>query len=442
MKINILYTFKRLFILSLIWIIIEGIFRKWLFPNLTGPIFYIKYILLLLCYITLLTSNLKIPPPRQLYHFLISTFVIICFFGLFNNRNNNPIIVGLIGLIVHLMFLPIIHLNQYLFDSLAKIQKLGKILVYLSFPICILGAIQFYLPVDHPLNGFANEEQLIARAAGYTRISSIFSFMKIYNAYLLFNITFLTGILLNKLLKNEPILLYVISLILLIVNMFMTGSRLPIILMVINIVLISMFSFISYSSLRKTVFVTFIFGAITISTLYLTTNFVKDPIDAAVGRFEKAESRHRSESTGFTDVQLRIEDRLDIFKFAQEAGFFGYGIGMTYQGSKSIIKNPIPFYFEEEGERLVLELGIIGGLIIIAMRLTIFIFAFGILRWCKTVEIKLILLSLLLLIIPPILTIQMTTFSYMENFFYYFTIGLIIALYKIHLKEKELEYTK
>tara|TARA_R110000782_G_scaffold118028_2_gene208454 strand:- start:31191 stop:32150 length:960 start_codon:yes stop_codon:yes gene_type:complete len=312
---------------------------------------------------------------------------------------------------------------------------LAKIIAFISFPIGILGAIQYYLPVDHILNGFTNDDQLIARAAGFTRVSSIFSFMKIYNAYLLFSITFLMGIMLIKLLRNEKIILYIAAMLILIINMFMTASRLPIMLMGINIFLFGCYVFLNFVNLRKTVSIVFTLGFILALTLYSTTNLFKNPVDSTINRFERAESKHRGESTGFTDVQLRLQDRVDIFKFSDNAGWLGYGIGMTYQGAQSIIKNPIPFYFEEEGERLVLEFGIIGGIIVVLMRLFIFIFSLNILKWCKNIEIKILLTSLIFLIVPPVLTIQMTTFSYMENFFYYFTIGLIFALYKIQQKE-------
>lgn len=435
MKINLGSNFRKMFITSLIWLLLEGIFRKWFFYSLAGPLFYIKYILFGLTYILYFLNYFSLPSITKIYQYFILMFVLICCFGLLHNKLNNSILVGIIGIIVHLLFIPIIHLNQFLFINLNSINVFSKVLAYISIPICILGMIQFYLPVDHILNGFTNEDQLISRVATFTRISSIFSFVKIYNAYLLFSITFLGVVLLNKLLKNERIIIYVVSIILLIINMFMTGSRLPLMLAGFNFAIIGLYAFLNFNTLRKTVFVTFLFGTISVVFLYFTTTLVSDPIDATIWRFEKAESRHRTESTGYTDLQLRMEERLDIFKYSDEASWFGYGIGMTYQGAKSFIKNPIPFYFEEEGERIVLELGLIGGIIILLMRLAFFIFAFGFLKNCKSVEIKLFLLALTLLITPPLLTIQMTTFSYLENFFYYFSFGLIIALYKIYTNE-------
>ena len=424
----------------MLWLLLDGILRKWFLFQFAGPLFYVKYILFGLSYASFILSKNSIPKVRYTYQYFIILFILICFLGALNNRLENPSIVGIVGLIVHLYFMPIIHLNQFLFKNLKAIDILSKVITYLSIPICILGMIQFYLPTDHIINGFTNEEQLITRVGDFTRISSVFSFVKIYNAYLLFCITFLTVVILNKLLQNKKSILLNIILILLIINMFMTGSRLPLVLMFMNLFIIGSYVLISFPTLRKTISVVTILAGIVITTLYLTTNLVADPIDATIGRFEQAESRHKTESTGYTDVQLRMTDRLDIFKFSETAGFLGYGIGMTYQGNAAAIKNSIPFYFEEEGERIVLELGIIGGLILLIMRLSILFFAFKVLKWCKSVEIKLLLLGLIVYIIPPVLTIKMTTYNYLENFFYYFAIGLIISLYKIYqnkIQEKQ-----
>ncbi len=435
MKINLQNSFTKLFVISLFWLLLEGVLRKWIFFNIAGPLFYVKYLLFSFLYLTFLFTKqpfLKLKHPYQIF---ILLFVISCLISFLITKTNNPIIVGIIGLVIHLLFLPLIHLTQYFFKNINHINKFIKIFTILTIPICILGMIQFYLPTDHPINGFVNEEQLTARVGGFTRISSVFPFVKLYNAYLLFGVTLLTGVILNRLLKNKSILFEIISLFLMIANTFMSGSRLPIGLMLFNLSFIGIYVFINFSNLRKTVVVTFLVGIIGLSLLYATTDLLKDPVDASISRFEKVESRHRTESTGYTDVQLRIEDRLDIFKFSDKAGWFGYGIGMAYQGSQGFIKNPIPFYFEEEGERIVLELGIIGGVAVILMRLAFFIFSLQILRWCKSVEIKLLILPLLLYLLPSIFTLQNITYSYLENFIYYFAVGLIIALYKIQQKK-------
>ena len=265
MKLNSHKAFNWFYILSLIWIITDGIPRKWFLYELAGVLFFVKYILFSTTYLLLFIASFNIPRPKYSYQFFLSLFILVCFLGLFTNKLNNPLTVSLIGLVIHLAFLPLIHINQFFFNSIDKILKLAKIIALISIPIGILGAIQYYLPVDHPLNGLANDEQLISRADGFTRISSIFSFLKIYNAYLLFCTTFLLGVILIKILRNESVLLYTISIIVLIANMFMTASRLPIILMGINIALFVTYVFFNFSNLRKTITVFFLSGIVCFS---------------------------------------------------------------------------------------------------------------------------------------------------------------------------------
>jgi len=431
LNINLHTTLRNIFILSLIWILIEGVFRKWFFLSLSGALFNVKYVLFFLCYLVFLMGKLPGIRVQYAYQFLILIYVSWCLLGILNNRLDNQMLVGIIGLVTHIFFIPLIHMTQFLFKSRDVIHSFIKILVYTSFPICILGMVQFYLPTDDLLNGFVNQDQLINRVGEFTRISSVFSFVKIYNVYLLFVITLLTSSILYRILRGEKIFIYTISLLLLIVNMFMTGSRLPIILMLFNIIVFGGYILFNFIQLRKTVIIVFSAGIIAIYSLYFTTNLVKDPIDAVIKRSEIAELRHRTDADGFMDIRLRLKDKLDIFKFRNEAGLFGYGIGTSYQGTEGLISNPIPFYFEEEGERLVLELGIVGGVIILLLRFFIFLFSIRLLINCKSHGLKLILFSLSIYLIPHIMALQLTVYNYLDNFIYWFTFGLIIALSKI-----------
>lgn len=79
MKINLQNNFKWLFIISMIWLLLEGIFRKWFFLNLSGPLFYIKYILFGFTYTSYLLSNnysTKIVHTKQ--HKIGSWYFILC----------------------------------------------------------------------------------------------------------------------------------------------------------------------------------------------------------------------------------------------------------------------------------------------------------------------------------------------------------------------------
>ncbi len=79
MKINLQNNFKWLFIISMIWLLLEGIFRKRLFLSLSGSLFYVKYVLFGLTYTNYLLSNNcspKIVHAKQ--HKIGSLYFMLC----------------------------------------------------------------------------------------------------------------------------------------------------------------------------------------------------------------------------------------------------------------------------------------------------------------------------------------------------------------------------
>ncbi len=128
----------------------------------------------------------------------------------------------------------------------------------------------------------------------------------------------------------------------------------------------------------------------------------------------------------------RIIDRLTIFKFSEEAGFLGFGIGTTYQGTGFYLNKKRPdIKFEEEGERVVLELGVIGGVIAILFRLSIFLYGLSLLLKSNNIYINLFQIFLILQLIPPLLFLNNITVSYIDASLYWLSFGLIISLNKI-----------
>jgi hypothetical protein len=161
---------------------------------------------------------------------------------------------------------------------------------------------------------------------------------------------------------------------------------------------------------------------------------LSDSVDSFVKRTTHVEQKAKDKGEGISDAEIRLVDRIDLFKFSDISGLAGYGIGTTYQGNSGNLTKKIPVYHEEEGERLVLELGIIGGILIILLRFFIFLYAFYSFINMKQPNLKLYALSISFLLLPPILTLNNTTFNYLDNFLYWFTFGLVIALKQIDLK--------
>ena len=431
MTINLSNIFNRLFLLTLLWLLLEGVFRKWLTPQLATPLFFVKYIFAFLLYLVYFIQHQSIQKIKRIDQLFIGLYVIWCVFSVFNSRLTGSFIVPIVGIVLHLGFIPISTLTPYFLSSKKKFELFIKVLAYISIPLCILGFNQYYLPSTHVLNTFVNETQLASSLGDYTRITAVFSFVKIYNVYLVFSITLLTTYIYVKLLRGEKILFYAVVVVMLIINSFMTASRLPIAISFINITIISFYIFYNFNIIRKTVVFVLIASFISFIFLYTNTSLMNDSVDMFVKRTTHREKKFEEQNT--SDAALRLYDRIDIFKFSDISGVAGYGIGTTYQGNTQFLKKKIPVYYEEEGERLVLELGVVGGIIIVLMRLFIFIYAFYSFLNNKNLSFKLFLLSLSLLLLPPILAINNTTFNYLDNFTYWFVFGLVIAINRFTL---------
>lgn len=437
MKLNLDHSTKWLLIISLVWIIIDGVFRKWVFPSLSTPIFAMKYVLFGLTYLLhLLNTGFHIPKVSNIFQFFIATFVVYCFFLLFYNPFNTSFMVQFFGLINYLFFIPLLLLIPYYFNRMEKIERFIKFLAYISIPIYIVGIIQYFLPVDHILNYLPNEDQKFNKVAEYTRSLSIFSFVKIYNVYLLFVVSSFLSYIYYLVEKGKQSWFYVTLFVFGVLSMFMTGSRLPMALLVIFTIIMLGYYFLYIPRLRKSIVVTFIVGVILALSLYTFSDTFTVAIDAFFKRVEIVEKIADKGYEGYSSTD-RTKDRIDIFKFSDKAGYLGFGVGTTYQGTGMVLSKFRPdISFEEEGERIVLELGVIGGILMIFLRLSLFLYAIKILFSIKRVSTALLTIPFVLYLIPPLFFLNNNTFNYFDGFSYWFAFGLVLALNKINLQQQ------
>lgn len=416
--------------------ILEGPFRKWFLPNLSSPIFAIKYILFGLTYTWYFINNPRISKINYSYQLIITILIIYSSLHLIYNPFNTSTLVVAMGFINYFFFIPLIIMTPAFFNSIERLIKFLKWLMIISIPIFILGIIQYFLPPDDILNKLVNEDQLFNKVGVYTRSMSVFTFVKTYNVYLLFTLTLLFSYLFYRIKNNLSIWLLTTVLLLGILNMFMTSSRLPIGLLSINFLLIIFFSFLFIPKLRKSLTIFLVFASILFLSIYNLSSTYKIAVDAFFTRatiIETVAERKNLENYKATD---RLTDRITAFKYSNESGLFGFGIGTTYQGTGMVLSNyrtDLPF--EEEGERIVLELGIIGGILLILLRWSIFLFALLSFLNTKKVSITLLKIALLLVILPPIFFLNNPTFNYFDGFSYWFSFALILALNHIEMKQ-------
>lgn len=423
---------KSLLIVSLIWIIIDGVFRKWIFPDLSTTLFAVKYVLFSLTYLSFfLNNNFKLPPITKTYQFFILLLTVWCLLNFLNPTYKTSWLVKIFGLLNYIFFIPLTLIIPHYFSSITFLEKTVRFISYLSIPIFIVGIMQYYLPEDHILNYLPNEDQKFNKVAEFTRSNSIFSFVKIYNVYLLFSTTLFFGYIFYLLNKNKTAIFYFILLLFGVLNQFMTGSRLPLGLMFSSFIIIAFYIFLKAPSLRKTIVVSTFIGTITMLLVYNLSTTFNTAVDAFLKRAEFVEQVAEKGVEGYS-AKSRLTDKLTAFKYAEQAGWIGFGIGTTYQGTGMVLagwRADVPF--EEEGERIVLEIGILGGILVFLTRLSILIYGLNILFKIKSIETNLLMLPFLLIITPPIFFLNETTFNYLDNFMYWFSFSLILSIINI-----------
>ncbi|CAG0952590.1 MAG: hypothetical protein HND27_04675 [Bacteroidetes bacterium] len=433
MKINLQYIFNWLLPFALIWIVIDGVFRKWVFPQWSTPIFTIKYILFLLVYgVFFLYTHFFVPRIKYFYQVIIAILFVWCTLHFFYSAFPTSMLVKVFGIINYLFFIPLTLVVPYYFNSIGRIESLIKFLAYISIPIFIIGIVQYFLPTDHILNYLPNEDQKINKVAEFTRSLSIFSFVKIYNVYLLFIISTFTSYIFYLINAGRNSWFYVTLLVFAILNMFMTGSRLPLFVSLAFIVIICIFIFFQIRAMRKSILVTAIVGLCLSFLLYNYSNTMKTAVDAFFKRVEFVEAVAEKGIKNYS-AKSRLLDRVTIFKYSEQAGLLGFGIGTTYQGTGSVLVNhrtDVPF--EEEGERVVLEIGVIGGVVLLLLRFFVLIYSLNVLLKIKDIQFALLIIPFVIYLIPSVLFLGNNTFNYFDGYSYWFAFAMVIAIANIY----------
>lgn len=351
----------------LLLVVVEGALRRWFFPDAKDLIYFLKDFILIGSYLGFASRPRTLVDRYPFIKELTILVAIICCFQAFNPGLGSPII-GLLGIRAYLLYIPLIWVVPHLFDSELDLHDFLRNYLFLLIPVCLLGIIQFFSPIDSPLNVYvAGEEQLeIATAGEFVRITGTFSYLQGFKVYLAVCFS-----LLMVLIPRERIfkwqVIYSLELTLLAVTSFMTGARALLlyeILFVIGyIVCIGLTSSKTLSN-----FVVRFFLPLAIASVIATVYF-QPAIQSFSDRVE----------TSNDSVSERIIDYFtQVFVYA-EINADGYGTGATQGGANSLRRlldlpsgEALPFYEEETG-RVMLEIGIVGFIVWYGLRIVLFI---------------------------------------------------------------------
>jgi hypothetical protein len=303
--------------------------------------------------------------------------------------------------------------------------------VWICLPIFILGVVQYFSAPSAYINKYVSEDLSVAVVGEHARITTVFSYLSGHVSLLSFVMPFFF-ILVTTGFKSKQGKAIVIAVFLLgLLNLLMTGSRGPVGFFIIDVVLISLgvgMGFVG-SKLNKSMFTVQLVAIGLLGTMVLTlTESGREALDSFMGRVE-----------GHNDVGNRVEDALNPFKFLDTSGIIGFGIGTSYEANQKYLtgRDRMPGYWEEEAERVVIELGLIGFILCTAMRWAAFAFIVRTMFTVQETRLKLIAMVLAIIQLPTIVYLNLAIFNWMDNIIFWTCAGAASAIYQIDLHEKQ-----
>ena len=343
---------NKLTIFFLIIVIFEGSIRKWVTNsyNLEIILFRDSLVIVGILY-GFINSNFKLNGKAEKILVLWTSFVLfwILLQIVFKELN---LFVGLIGVrnwVLYFWFAILIFrsFNKWQLDYLIKI------LIILSFPIIILGCVQYFLPIDNILNKSEVEGDFIFQFVdGVVRPSSFFTFTYGYTQYLFLSIPILFFYFITLSHESKKVLSSLIFF-LIIASTFFSGSRQVIIFTLILFFLIYFkkkeYKIIDY----KIFFINFLI----LFTIFIFFN------DIIFDNFERIQTRFSQASTNEKIFNRIIFNIIGDPEYWKLFSLIGEGIGSSSNMARSFININEYEYFKyghNEIDRILIEGGLLG----------------------------------------------------------------------------------
>jgi hypothetical protein len=420
-------NWRRSVKIALVLAVIEGSIRKWVLPQASDLVYFMKDIILLGAYARYFIFEDKSKRAVALPGLKILLWIAMILIGLqvFNIRLASAA-VGLFGFKAYLLYVPLCFMLRDVFRSTEELQSFLKWYLLLVIPVGALGALQFFSPPDSPINTYvAGEEADIATFGGSdeivrARITGTFSYISGYTAYLTVCQALLFSLLAVKLNKVWMAILMG-GQALLMGNMFMTGSRGPVFSGVIVFAGFLIFNQLARArEVRKALTMLLLTGVVCgVASVY----WFGDALDAFWQRAVTSDSTSERMTSSFLEPLL----------FLSDPEFFGYGAGATHPGGAGLrarfgLTEPsvAPPDAENETVRVMLELGVFGFLVWYAIKLYLILAL-----WRTRVQTRnpfLKNLALAAFLVHAILFTGTTVLNHTAHVYFWFMAGFIFLL--------------
>jgi hypothetical protein len=422
---------KLLVGLFFLLVILDGALRKWVAPGLSSVLFVLKDAVLwggLILYAN--TRPVRLPRPLQgtVIPVLVGAYIFIVSLQAFNLRLPS-LIVGAIGAKAHLAYLPLLVLIPAILAEATKqhVERLlWRYILFVFLPIAALSVYQYFMPATHWVNQYVREMGTIAMASGHVRVTGTFSYVGGFDIFLTFNAFLSVGVLLaglygrDQALRRIGLALAGITAIV----MPMTGSRSSVFISAAGIALLVLV----VASRRGHMLRIALGGLVIVGGIVLVANVT----GLGKGWTSLAE---RTEEAGGRNQDRIVSAIRSPFRGLSLAGPVGFGAGSTHQAAPRFISGTsshtwLPEGFIESGKaRVIIELGLIGYFVLMAMKGALLYTAYQALQRSAT-SVELIVSATAFCMLLAYL-IQTVIFNVVTSAFYWGTAGAVLGIWSL-----------
>lgn len=350
--------------LYFVLLIFEGALRKWFLPGLATPLLVIRDPLALWLVVTTWKSGQLPANPYLVGMMLIG--ILGTFTAILAGHGNLP--VAVYGARILLLHFPLIFVIGRIFNR-EDVIKMGKVTLWISIPMAVLIALQFYSPQIAWVNrgvGGDMEGAGFSGALGFFRPPGTFSFTNGNTLFYSFVASFIFYFWLNPQNINRFILIVATAGLLAAIPLSISRG------LFFSVCVSLIFAAIAVSQKPKYMgrMIMAISGASVALLILSQTSFFQTATEAFSVRFETA-SNHEGGLEG-TLIDRFLGGMINALIHSSEKPFFGYGLGMGTNVGSMLLSGDRGFLIaEEEWARVIGELGPLMGLAVIFLRLSL-----------------------------------------------------------------------
>jgi hypothetical protein len=345
-------------------LIFEGGLRKWVFPALSTPLLVVRDPLAIWIFIT---ARQKGYLKFNAYSFLM---VLIGFISILTavTIGHGNLFVAIFGARIYILQIPLIFAIGTIFDH-EDVIKMGRALLWLSLPMTLLIAVQFFSPQSAWVNlgiGGDTSGGGFGGTNGYFRPPGTFSFTTGVVSFYALQASYIFYFWLHPKKVNKLLLIAATACLLISIPLSISRSAF------FQVAIAIFFSIVAAWKRPKYVWSMIGGGIIVLVILQLVEHrsFFVTSTAAFTNRFNGANESEGGLSGVFLDRFLG--GMISAIENAPNLPFFGYGIGMGTNVGSNLLTGQSSFLIaEQEWGRIIGEEGLLFGFIIILIRISI-----------------------------------------------------------------------